>query len=89
MQASADSTEDFALEDSLNAEMIVYGTQAENSTFVPGVAIYVQASDMQDKNLLNFSYNVDEFSESKLIYSLKFENPIAVSSTTEKDSLVV
>ena len=69
--------------------MIVYGTQSENSTFVPGVAIYVQASDMQDKSLLNFSYSVDKFSESKLIYSLKFENPIAVSSTTEKDSLVV
>ena len=69
--------------------MIVYGTQAENTTFVPGVAIYVQASDMQDKSLLDFSYTVDEFSESKLIYSLKFANPVAVSATTEKDSLVL
>ena len=89
MQASTDSTENFDLEDSLNAEMIVYGTQPENSTFVPGVAIYVQASDMQDKSLLNFAYTIDEFSESNLIYSLKFENPVAVSATTEKDSLVV
>ena len=69
--------------------MIVYGTQAENSTFVPGVAIYVQASDMQDKSLLDFTYTVDEFSESKLVYSLKFENPLTVSSTIEKDSLVL
>ena len=85
MQASTDSTEDFALEDSLNAEMIVYGTQSQNSTIVPGVTIYVQASDMQDKSLLDFSYTVDEFSESNLIYSLTFENPMAVSATIEKD----
>ena len=67
----------------------VYGSPKNDSIPVDGLTVYIEASEMSDTDKLSFQYEVKEFSETKLNFKLHFDNPPSVSSTTEKDMMVV
>ena len=77
--------EDF---DSFDGET-VYGTPQNDTTFVPGLVIFVEASEMSDPASLAFEYEILDFSDTNLKFKLHFVNPPSVSSTTEKDVMVI
>jgi len=56
----------------------VYGTPDE-SWNVEGVKMWIEPSEMSDREKLNFSYSMKDIGEEKLDVQLNFENPIYVS----------
>ena len=44
---------------------------------------------MSDKDRLNFEYSIDEFTETELKVNIFFQNPTSVSTTNEKDQLIL
>lgn len=62
---------------------------ANDSLAIRGISVFIEASEMQTKDVLDFAYKIESFEEKKLVMSLQFEKPVAVSATTEKDSLVI
>lgn len=58
--------------------MRVYGTPDE-SWNVEGVKMWIEPSEMSDREKLNFSYSMKDIGEEKLDVQLNFENPIYVS----------
>ena len=51
--------------------------------------IFVEASEMSDPASLAFEYEILDFSDTNLKFKLHFVNPPSVSSTTEKDVMVI
>lgn len=62
----------------------------ESGDLVPSVHLYVEASSFHDEGKdIKFNYTVDAFTDEQLAISLKFDTPGEVSTSHEKDYLVI
>ena len=72
----------------VDEDLTIYGTISHKSIVkegLDGLTVFIHASEMSDKERLNFEYSIDEFSETDLKINIFFQNPTSVSTTHEKD----
>ena len=68
---------------------IIKGKPSNDSIAVEGISMYMEATEMTAVDQLQFTYTIGGFSGTSLDLKLNFDSPGSITSTTEKDYLVI
>lgn len=68
---------------------MIYGKPKNDTEPVKGISMYLEVSEMSDKDLLSYEYTVETFENQGLSLALHFENPNVVSVNQEREYIVL